>query len=65
MDADGQNKKMLTNEGDDSPCWSLDGRKIVFDSYRDGWDNWQSIVVYLLPLATLLHPNAAFHFKEF
>ena len=38
MDADGSNRKQLTNGDafDLEPSWSPDGSKIVFSSYRDG-----------------------------
>jgi TolB protein len=38
MNIDGSNQKNLTNNvsKDESPCFSTDGSKIAFVSYRDG-----------------------------
>jgi Tol biopolymer transport system component len=45
MDADGTNKRRLTNNAfaDTSPAWSPDGEKIAFMSERDG--NWEIYVM--------------------
>ncbi len=36
MNSDGSNQRKLTSAWDNSPRWSADGTKIIFQSYRDG-----------------------------
>ncbi|MYE89606.1 DUF5050 domain-containing protein [Candidatus Poribacteria bacterium] len=49
MDADGGNKQNLTNHPSDdrSPSWSLDGKRIVFQSDRDN-DKGHNIEIYVM-----------------
>ena len=47
MDADGRNQRNLTNNPsyDTSPSWSPDGKRIAFDSNRDGRFNFEIYVI--------------------
>ena len=47
MDADGRNQQNLTNNPsyDSSPSWSPDGKRIAFDSNRDGRFNFEIYVI--------------------